>query len=502
MEKTKKQKYIKNIIVSVFSKVIIFILGIIIPRLIIINYGSQANGLLSSVGDIYTYLALIEAGVGVAATQALYSPLSKNDTKAISGVLVATRNYFRRLVKWYVLAILLFSASYPFLVKSDFPRPIVFGVIFVQGISNVLMYYFSSTLTQLLTADGREYISQAIAFLAFILNSTIKIVLLSLQVNLVIIQCGYLIVNILQIAIIYFYVKKKYSWINWETQPDNDAMKKKNRYMVNGIAWTVFSSTDTILLTLFCGLAITSVYSVYNLVYASLNTVIIIFYSSTYFLLGQTFHESKEKFLKMYDSIEVLLTTLTFAVFSVALVMITPFVSLYTSGADIQYVDKYLPLLFALVQIISNARLLSGHVVNIHNQPQLINKDSIIEALINIVVSILLVLWIGLYGVLIGTIVALLYKAIRVIFVSNRVLLKRSTWKVYRNYLVNFILFAGVLIFNCFISPNITSYVGFVIYGVIYMVAILSIFAVVNILMNPQVLGLVKNLIKRKKENE
>ena len=498
MTNYRKKRFIKNIVFSGISKVIMLILGIIIPRLIILNYGSEANGLLSSVGDILGYIALIEAGIGMAAEQALYKSLSEHDEAGTSRILVSTQNYFRKMVKWYILLMLVFSFIYSLTVKTTFSSYVVFGVIFVQGISSALTYFFSSTLTVLLSSDGREYISRIVSVLIFVLNSVLKIVLLSLRVNLILIQCGYLLVNVIQIIIIRWYIHKKYPWLNWQAPPAHDALVKKNMYMLNGVAWTVFSSTDTILLTLFCGLAVTSIYSVYNLVYASLNTVVIIFYSSTYFLLGQIFHESKEDFLKMYDGIEILLTTLTFALFSVAFVMITPFVSLYTSGADIQYIDKWLPLLFALVQIISNARLLSGHVINIHNQPQLINRDSIIEAAINIIVSIVLVWWIGLYGVLIGTIVALLYKAFRVIYVSNRTLLNRSPWKVYRLYLVNFMLFIAVVLFNRFIHPFVASYWEFALYGAIYTVVLLILFFVVNLAIEPNLLKMIKAFIKKK----
>ena len=168
MSERKAKKYIKNIIFSVGTKMIFFILGIIIPRLIILNYGSDANGLLSSVGDIFGYIALIEAGVGVAATQALYKPLAENNREHISSILVATRNYFRRLVKWYAMAVAAFACVYPFIVESTFPYLIVFGVIFVQGISHIFTYYFVSTLVQLLTADGREYVSQVISLLVFV----------------------------------------------------------------------------------------------------------------------------------------------------------------------------------------------------------------------------------------------------------------------------------------------------------------------------------------------
>jgi O-antigen/teichoic acid export membrane protein len=502
MSESKQKKYAKNIVFSIFSKVIIFILGIIIPRMIILNYGSESNGLLSSVGDIYKYIELIEAGIGTAALQALYKPLSGNRKEDVSSVLVATRQFFRRLIKWYALAVVAFSIVYPLVINHDFSNITVFGVIFIQGISHILTYYFVSTLTQLLSADGKEYVSQLVSLIIFVLNSAIKIFLLSLHVNLVVLQCGYLIVNIIQIAIVYGYVRKHYPWINWKAEPNNQALAKKNRYALNGVSWVVFSATDTILITIACGLKEASIYSVYNLVFSNLNTLILVFYTGTYFIIGQKFHEDRENFIGVYDGIESGLTCLSFGLFSVAYVLILPFVTLYTVGADIQYADKYLPLLFTVVQLLSMSRMLSNHIINTANQPQLINRDSLIDVSINLGLSVILVFWIGIYGVLIGTIAALLYRIVRLVYVANRKILNRSPWKIYRNYLINFALFACVVIFNCFIQPSITSYVGFVVYGAMYTGVILSIFALVNIVINPHVLGLVKNLINQKKENK
>ena len=502
MSESKKKKYVKNIVFSISSKVIVFILGIIIPRLVILNYGSESNGLLSSVGDIYKYIALIEAGIGTAALQALYKPLSDNKQEEVSSVLVATRQYFRRLIKWYALAVVIFAVVYPLVVSHNFSNFIVFGVIFVEGISHVLTYYFVSTLTQLLSADGREYVSQIISLIIFVLNSVIKIVLLSLRVNLVVLQCGYLLVNCIQIAIVYFYIQKTYPWINWKAEPNNQALAKKNRYALNGVSWVVFSATDTILITIACGLKETSIYSIYNLVFSNLNTIILVFYTGTYFILGQKFHENKQRFIEMYDGVETGLSCLSFGLFSVAYVMVLPFVTLYTRGADIQYADRYLPILFTIVQLLSMSRMLSNHIINTANQPQLINKDSIIDVSINLGLSTILVFWIGIYGVLIGTIVALLYRIIRLVYVANRKILNRSPWKVYKNYLINLLLFAGIVIFNYFIKPDVASYGDFVLYGILYMAVILPIFALVNVMINPQILGMVKNLIKRKKENK
>ena len=71
----KQRTVIKNIIYSFGIRIIILILGFILPRLLITSFGSEVNGLLSTVTQIFAYLALLEAGIGNSAVNALYKPL-------------------------------------------------------------------------------------------------------------------------------------------------------------------------------------------------------------------------------------------------------------------------------------------------------------------------------------------------------------------------------------------------------------------------------------------
>ena len=74
-----RNSIIKNVAFGFGSKVIVIALGIILPKLMIESFGSEINGLLTTVTQIYTYVALLEAGIGTAAVNALYRPLDKGD---------------------------------------------------------------------------------------------------------------------------------------------------------------------------------------------------------------------------------------------------------------------------------------------------------------------------------------------------------------------------------------------------------------------------------------
>lgn len=69
------QKSAYNILTSVLGQVITIVLGVVIPRLVLVNLGSENNGLLSSITQVLGYASLLEAGVGLASLQALYLSL-------------------------------------------------------------------------------------------------------------------------------------------------------------------------------------------------------------------------------------------------------------------------------------------------------------------------------------------------------------------------------------------------------------------------------------------
>ena len=51
----KKRKTVNNIIYGFGTKMLTMILGILIPRLFIVSYGSETNGLLSTITQIFTF---------------------------------------------------------------------------------------------------------------------------------------------------------------------------------------------------------------------------------------------------------------------------------------------------------------------------------------------------------------------------------------------------------------------------------------------------------------
>ena len=90
------KKGFRNIAANIFAQAVSLLLGIVIPRLVLVNLGSEANGLFTSIGNVLVYVALLEAGVGAAATQALYAPIATKNREKVNEIVAATDHFYKR----------------------------------------------------------------------------------------------------------------------------------------------------------------------------------------------------------------------------------------------------------------------------------------------------------------------------------------------------------------------------------------------------------------------
>lgn len=441
----KGEKSFKIFCFGVISQIVTLLLGIIIPRLVIVNFGSDVNGLLSSVKQIFVYVSLLEAGIGTAALQALYAPIAADDKAQISGIMAATDRYYKRTGIFYGIAVVLLSFIYPIVVKSDISNIVVVAIIVFQGMSGVIKYFFQGKLAILLRVDGKSYITTNATTIVNVASHLVQIILILSGFNIVAVQFAYFIINLLQMLYITYYVKKHYAWLDLKCEPDYSSLKQSKNVIVHQISGLIFNNTDILLLTYFCGLKIVSVYSLYTLIISCVSNIIDSICSSVEFVLGQAFNSDRKYFLKLQETYETYYLAISFGFFTITLVMLPSFIRIYSSGVtDANYVDKWLPYLFVALNVLMYARRTSSQIINFAGHFKQTQWRSVIESVINLTVSLILVSKIGIYGVLIGTIVALFYRTNDIIIYANVKILDRKPWATYRRWIQNTL----ILIFN------------------------------------------------------
>lgn len=235
---------IKNLFYSFGTRIIILVLGFILPRLLITSFGSEVNGLLSTVTQIFTYLALLEAGIGNSAVNALYKPLRDKDYNTANEVVNEAKHYFQKVSIIYGICVLVFAVVYPFCTHSLIGKGIIFWVIMLQGLSSVISYYFSAYYTHLLTADGKRYINENISFFTYVISSVLKIVLIMNGFGVISVQIGFLVISVIKAPCLYFICKKKYNWLRKTTKKNSKYLKERGAFVVHELSATIFNSTD------------------------------------------------------------------------------------------------------------------------------------------------------------------------------------------------------------------------------------------------------------------
>lgn len=480
MKKVSRQRNsINNLIWGIVGNIVTAAVAIIIPRLFIVNYGSEINGLLASIRQVYVYLALLEVGIGDASVVALYAPIGKKDYNAANRILSATNYYYKKIGVIYGICVLVLGAVYPLLLNTTIPYGVCFGVIVLQGSGSVISYLVQGKYNMLLRVDNRNYVTTNLGTVTSVATDATRIFLLLHGRSIIAVQTTYLVFNLVKMLYVSGYMKKNYKWIDLSVKPNFEAISQRSAVFVHQISSLVFSHTDVLILTFVCGLKTVSIYSMYATIYGMLDNIISIISNSVQSALGQIFHIDRKRYLEIQDSFETYYLAIVFSLFAIATIFILPFMKLYTNGADINYIDKKLPILFLIYQLLSYGRVSSNNIIGFAGAFKDTQWRAILETVLNLVVSFVCVFKFGIYGVLMGTIVAVFYRANDIIIFANRKILKRSAWPTYRRWFTNTILFVLIVGFFTRMSLNVNTFVGLIVNGVWVSIVTIIIFFVV-----------------------
>ena len=459
MNHMKDRRGIRNIASALFNQLLVIAFGLILPKLFIVGYGSEMNGLLSSINQVYVYVSLIGGGIGTASLQALYKTVAADDCRATNAVLAATHHIYKRAGAVYFSLVILLSILYPLVISTDIPWNTVSLIILFCGLESVLTYFCHGKYRILLRAEGRNYVLNNLSLVTYILNSSLKIYLISRNCDIRIIQGMVLVLTCGQAVFLSVYVRKRYKWVDIKAAPDFDAVSARKSVMVHKLSNLVFSNTDVIILTAACGLKVVSIYSLYNSFFYMVKSVLFSFLEGVQYKLAQTFHSDFSGFKKLQDRFEAVYMTLTFALYSLLYLFITPFMRIYTAGiTDVQYTDQYLPILFTSVFLLQAARGPMQLVVEYARQYKDTEKQAITEMCINLAVTLVSVYYLGIYGALLGTIAALLYRANAIILYVNHNILNRRPTVTYRRWIWNMLIFLIVYVLEKTLTITSASY--------------------------------------------
>lgn len=496
------KKVFKNVISSTLPQIVNILSNLILPGLIIAQFGSEINGLVSTTKTIVSYISLVGAGIATAVTQALYQPVANEDNLAVRGMLRSANEMFNRYGLLFLAITLIVALVYPVAIDSEIPYFTVMFLLIVMSISGASEFFAIGRCRALLYAHQKVYVCSIIQAISLLLSLGLAVLMLYSGVGIIFVQFAISFVYVLRGFLLTYYIKRTYpQYSDYKNAPlMPTAIAKRKDAMIHQLAGLVVTGSQAAILTLLVDLKAASIYSVYNIVLYGIRNICSNLCTAINPFLGKKYAlNQKDELKKIYNAVEFVFFYFITFVLMVTAAMLVPFVSLYTKDADINYIYPMFALLFVISSFFYIIKLPGTALINVAGHFKETRGRALLEAGLSMTFSFFLTLRIGMEGVLLGTALALGWRCIDTIVYSSKHILG-APWL--RSIIRLIISFANVLMFGVMSSKigyTIDSWIGWIIVASVYSIISIVILTIESLLLERSTVILVISFFKKKK---
>jgi len=438
------KKIFLNMICDILPYLLIGVVGIIKMDVLITYIGDAGNGYYQTINQIISYVFLAQAGFSDAVIYSLYKPFANKNKDDINAIYGGARKIFKRIGYIIFGIICLVSLGlYLFYNFEDGYRNSALICFFIISTSYLISYFGrGQTYMAVLSAAQEKYV-YSLVFNSIKLLCDILIVLVTIKFgSLEAIAIVILFMKILEEIINRIVVKRKYPDLHEIARKDTSMVK-----MTKDLAWTqlgylVLNNTDALLLMGFSGPVVVSIYTSYNFILRFLNEVASRVEISSVYSFGNVFAKKEEdRVYPLYKEYMMLFILIAFSMSITFMIGIRGFVNVWVGKEN--YLINYITVVLFTSTLFLN--ILYYPLVALVNADGLFkdNKKHIfICAITNLVCSIVLINYLGLDGLLIGTILSFVVNILlKTNLVSKKILKDIKLFDVLKYFVVTIIMY-------------------------------------------------------------
>ena len=377
--------------------------------------GKEYLGISGLFLGILSMLSLTELGFGTAISYRLFKPISENDEKRVRILLNFYKQAYR--VIGFVIAVLgiMVIPMFPVLIREydrlevlQINAVLIFCMFLFQSVSSYLFFAYMSSV---ISVQQKEYILNATEMVTSVITNIVQILIIILTKNFILYTASAIIISILKNVFnatvarrMYpqFFVREKEKLSREEI---TDLFKDCGAaffYKINGV---ILKATDNLVLSSFIGLAIVGVYSNYLLIYTTVTGLLSKFYQACRASLGNLFAVSDTRQKFFYFEIMNFITAVLFGTAAVGIAVVSDEIIIQWIGQT-YLIKQPFAIIIAVEVMFYGLKYNLGQIRNISGVFKQLWYRPVIGALINLVVSVVLVQFIGIYGVITGTAVS------------------------------------------------------------------------------------------------
>lgn len=424
-----KKRAILNFAVSICYQLLNIIIGLILPKFYTEIFGSVYNGLNQTISQILSLLSVLQFGISAASIQQMFQHIAAKDEESIAAIYWDTGRQYRKMGYVFLSLIVPIIALSPLLIKDDLPSSIIFAFLAMRAFSAALEYFFQAKYGVILIAHNLSFVVYLFNIGLLLFSTALHVIVLFTTKNILLYQTVAVVSTLVRFFVVNLYIRRHFPYLQTYKSSKKNLVKstKRTDVLVSEIAGMVIDSTDLLVLSsIGGGLVSASIYAVYHFVTSGLGNILGSCREAVFAGIGKTYYSDFDEFKVKFEKFESVYFFLTFYLYTVAILLFKPFVQIYTQNMDADYVHAGLPILFILAKLTVNLRIPAIVSINTAGHFKQVKYYAVIEAVINVAVSVALVNWLGIYGVLVGTIVAGLFRTPVLVWYTNKYILKRN----------------------------------------------------------------------------
>ena len=430
---------------QIISNVAAFIYRTVFIHCLSVEY-LGINGLFTNIIQIFS---LAELGIGSVIIFRLYKPIKEDDIDQTSALMHFYKSFYQLMAILIVVVGVVLAPFLPYIIHdtSEIPEDINLYVVYALYILQSATSYMFAYRQALLDADQKGYINTAVQMFFTCLRYGVSILVLYFTRNYTLVLMIGIIVNLLGNIWIYVYVSHTYSDIfhNKTRLSKNEILqiyKDTGAMLCHRIGSTVVNSTDNIIMSMYVGTVAVGLYSNYYMIIQIIQNVMNNLLGSFTASIGN--HalsvENKERY-QLYKKLRFANMWISVFCTSSLYLLLNPFIEVVW-GQELLF-STDIVFILCLNFFLYSSRIVNGSFSNASGMFVYDKARPLIEAALNLVISIILAQKMGISGVFLGTIISSLFT---VWWREPYLLYKKVFEEKIRNYFGTYILWMALLV--------------------------------------------------------
>lgn len=484
--KSRTRAAIWTMLIGVINSFAMVLFNIIYTNLLLKTYGSEVNGLISTITQFVSFFSIIEGGFTTAAVVSTFDTIFKKQFEKLGDILFTIKRMYYIIALVISIFVLLSGTVYVNAINSPFPFWKTYTLLVISMLTTVLTLGGLSKYTVVLQGYNREYISIVITLISKTVTWILSVWLICYNYDILLIFLVNVLNVLINILLITAYEKRYLPEVTYKGRYNRELVKGTGDVFFQKIASTIFNSTDLVLVSACISLSAASVYNLYTLVFKSVSTLLSSVVQAPFNSFGQIIQENDlqkvNKTFEIYLTISILLAT---TLLSVTGMMIIPFVRLYTWGVeDYNYVYPTLVLLFLgqyFSQIINRPFAI---ILNASGKFKMQNKQCFWSVVANLVISISFIKWLGMHSIILGSFVATIIILEMNIVQAYKFVLHKSALNTNIILGINFLFSIGCTYSFSLFDISITGYLQWVFVSIGTTITVVIFVLIINFFLN------------------